>query len=234
MQCDKIKDNNINLIFNFRGDKMKNVIKVLGATLMGFAIGINSYAAVDCVQEEQTNWKIERPVVSLDNSYVQNLINTDIQRYYDKMREDFEKGTFYTCRGRYSVSYEDDNLLSMVLILYEYPYGGNGAHSRAVGLIYDKNTGERIPLSNYVRATAADLSFYYRSHTYSWSKKQTLPAEAVDSSRISEVPDNYFLPGDGSVCILFRPYSLAAGCFGITYIKIEPEYIEYLNRKNKY
>lgn len=213
---------------------MKNAIKVLGATLIGIAIGINSYAAVDCVQEEQTNWKVERPVVSLENSHVQNLINMDIQRYYDKMREDFEQGEYYTCRGSYSVSYEDDNLLSLVLILYEYPYGANGNHFKGIGLVYDKNTGERIPLSNYVRATANDLSFYHKSHIYSWSKNQTVPYKAVNSSRISEVPDNYFLPGDGSVCILFGPYSLAAGYLGITYIKLEPEYIEYLNRKNKY
>lgn len=102
----------------------------------------------------------------------------------------------------------------------------------AIGLVYDKNTGQRIPIYNYVKVTADNVFYYQKGHTYSFSKNRYISPEDVFNHKVDEVPENYFLPGDGSVCLLYGRYELAAGVWGGTCIKLDPEYIDYLNRKN--
>ena len=40
---------------------MKNIAKILGLTMVGALIGVNCYASVFGVKEEQTNWNIVYP-----------------------------------------------------------------------------------------------------------------------------------------------------------------------------
>lgn len=212
---------------------MKNIAKILGLTMVGALIGVNCYAFVFGVKEEQTNWDIVYPkVVIAQNKNAESLINADIQQYYSELRSAFQQGKFYRVIGKCRLMYEDENLLSLVLHFIRLPYGGNGSNDEAIGLVYDKNTGQRIPIYNYVKATADDVYYYQKSHTYSFSKAQHIPPKDVFNSKVDEVPENYFLPGDGSVCLLYGRYELAAGAWGITCIKLEPDYIDYLNRKN--
>lgn len=213
--------------------QMKNIAKILGLTMVGALIGVNCYASVFGVKEEQTNWNIVYPkVVIYNNQNSEYLINEDIQQHYSKIRSAFQHGEYYRVIGKCRLMYEDENLLSLVLYFIQLPYGGNGSHEKAIGLVYDKNTGQRIPIYNYVNATADDVYYYQKSHTYSFSKNQYIPPRYVDDRKVEEVPENYFLPGDGSVCLLYGSYKLAAGVWGVTYIKLEPEYIDYLSRKN--
>ena len=118
------------------------------------------------------------------------------------------------------------------VVLYTTPYGGNGSNEEVIGLVYDKNTGQRIPIYNYVKVTADDVFYYQKGHKYSFSNDRYISPEDVFNHKVDEVPENYFLPGDGSVCLLYGRYELAAGVWGVTCIKPDPEYIDYLNRKN--
>ena len=131
----------------------------------------------------------------------------------------------------YTVHYEDDDVLSLSLHFLRLPYGANGNHVTSYDLVYDKTTGERIPLENYVRITLTDLKQYLGGHSYD---AQGEKLRSINSDYIKTVPDNYFLEGNGVVCLVFQPYQLAAGCFGNCYVRLEPQYIEYLNRKNQW
>lgn len=117
------------------------------------------------------------------------------------------------------------------LYFLRLPYGANGNHVTSYDLVYDKTTGERIPLENYVRITLTDLKYYLWGHSYD---AQGEKLRSINSDYIKTVPDNYFLEGNGVVCLVFQPYQLAAGCFGNCYVRLEPQYIEYLNRKNQW
>lgn len=117
------------------------------------------------------------------------------------------------------------------LYFLRLPYGANGNHVTSYDLVYDKTTGERIPLENYVRITLTDLKYYLWGHSYD---AQGEKLRSINSDYIKMVPDNYFLEGNGVVCLVFQPYQLAAGCFGNCYVRLEPQYIEYLNRKNQW
>lgn len=210
---------------------MKRLLSLLVVFIVCLVVESTAFAEVKSIYEEKTNWELTYPtVVVSDNIAVQNRINNDIMTYINDLRADFETGEYYTCGGNYQVHYEDNDILSISLCLYRYPYGANGNHSYSWDIVYDKKTGKKIPLYNYVHITPADLQYYKYYHTYSQSGE--LMQEIWDTD-ITEIPTNYFLPGNGSICLVFSPYTLAAGVFGSTYIELEPEYIEYLNRKNK-
>ena len=159
------------------------------------------------------------------------LFNSDIMNYVGQLRSDFENGKYYICSGNYTVHYEDDDVLSLSLHFLRLPYGANGNHATSYDLVYDKTTGERIPLENYVRITLTDLKQYLRGHSYSDGGKIL---RGINGDYVESIPINYFLEGNGVVCLVFQPYQLAAGCFGNCYVRLEPQYIEYLNRKNQW
>lgn len=211
---------------------MSKVKALAAALLISVCTSTVSFAEVNNIHEEDINWKIDYPVVTVGaNESAQDAINSDIMNYVGQLRSDFESGKYYTCSGEYTVHYEDDVVLSLSLYFLRLPYGANGNHVISYDLVYDKTTGERIPLENYVRITLTDLKQYLRGHSYSDGGKIL---RGINGDYVKSVPINYFLEGNGVVCLVFQPYQLAAGCFGNCYVRLEPQYIEYLNRKNQW
>lgn len=147
---------------------MSKVKAIAAALLISVCASTVSFAEVNNFHEEDTNWKIDYPVVTVGaNESTQDAINSDIMNYVGQLRSDFESGKYYICSGNYTVHYEDDDVLSLSLYFLRLPYGANGNHVTSYDLVYDKTTGERIPLENYVRITLTDLKQYLRGHSYS-------------------------------------------------------------------
>lgn len=146
---------------------MSKVKALAAALLISVCASTVSLAEVNNFHEEDTNWKIDYPVVTVGaNESAQDAINSDIMNYVGQLRSDFESGKYYICSGKYTVHYEDDDVLSLSLYFLRLPYGANGNHVTSYDLVYDKTTGERIPLENYVRITLTDLKQYLRGHSY--------------------------------------------------------------------
>lgn len=212
---------------------MKKLLCTLSAISLSLFLTSGVSAEVASSYEEQTNWKITCPVVKIEeNPDAAAAINEDLMGYIHKLKENYDAGRYFHAGGKYIVHYEDSQILSISLILFGYPYGANGNHSYSVDRVYDKSTGEAIPLDNYVHALPEDLEYYKSGHTYNF-RSQLIPWNQMFNTRITFVPDNYFLEGHGIVCIVFQPYYLACGAAGQTYIRLMPDYIDYLNRKNQ-
>lgn len=209
--------------------------KFLCALVIAGSLGIfPSYAAVSSGQESDTNWDVTYPIVSIEgNAEAQDTINADLNDYLEQLREDFQNGKYYICKEYYTVHYEDNDVLSISIYQLRLPYGANGNHSNSFDLVYDKHSGARIPLDNYVHVTVDDLAEYKWAHSYTQGGKP-LTYDEMKFSNFKSVPENYYLIGGGVVCIVFQPYQLAYGAAGCCYIALEPEYIEYLNRKNQW
>lgn len=205
------------------------------ALVIAGSLGIfPSYAAVSSGQESDTNWDVTYPIVSIEgNAEAQDTINADLNDYLEQLREDFQNGKYYICKEYYTVHYEDNDVLSISIYQLRLPYGANGNHSNSFDLVYDKHSGARIPLDNYVHVTVDDLDQYKWGHSYD-QEGNKLKYENMWRTPLKEVPTNYFLTGGGVVCVVFSPYELTAGVFGSCYIELEPDYIEYLNRKNQW
>ncbi len=194
------------------------------------AMSGEALAAVSAVHEEKTNWDVTYPSVTAEGKAAQ-AINADLLGQISGLKKGFESGEYYRASCSYEVHYEDAGLLSVSMHLFGLPYGANGNHTSTVSLVYDKETGTRVPLENYVHVTLEDLEIYRVAHTYTWDGAP-LDYENTFKEPISYIPTNYFLPGGGAVCLVYEPYDLAPGVYGSVYIRLDPEYVEYLNRKN--
>lgn len=213
---------------------MKRLVCALALAGSAFIFTIPSFAYVTNGHESGANWEVTYPIVSIeDNASAQETINADLDSYLEQLRGEFQSGQYYKCTERYTVHYEDNDVLSISIYQLRLPYGANGNHSNSFDLVYDKHSGARIPLDNYVHVTVDDLAEYKWAHSYTQGGKP-LTYDEMKFSNFKSVPENYYLIGGGGVCIVFQPYQLAYGAAGCCYIALEPEYIEYLNRKNQW
>lgn len=195
-------------------------------------LGGSAFASVTEVKEEKANWHLSYPVVSVDrNPSAQAAINEDIGALISELKQGYDTGKYDSVGGDYVVHYEDDVVLSMSLQLTGRPRGANGNHTRTISRVYDKETGARLPLSYFVHLTTEDLESYRQGHTYLMDGEE-MPYERTFQEPIQSVPVNYFLPSGGAVCLVYQPYDLAPGVYGSLYIRLEPGYVDEMNRRN--
>lgn len=210
--------------------------KLCITTALGIMVSGVSYASVVSETIVEGKLRLTYPVVYTDNKVAQTAIFNDIWSYVLKAKEDYYNGIAYEVFQGYEVTYEDDQVISILLNTGKnYKGAAHGTYSTR-GLVYDKNTGQRIPLYNYVRVANAQqledginediLNFY----TSASKRKTYLPKY----KHIMDVTDNYYLPGNGYVKLIYQPYVLGPFNDGVTFIEFSPEAIEYFNRMNNW
>lgn len=189
-----------------------------------------SFASVIENSQSDVNLKLKYPLVYINNPLAQEKINQDIANrvlyakdlYYNK--KEFEVRTFY------DITFEDERYLS--IIFYTYYWNGLGVHGlyTGQGLVYDKETGDKIPLEYFVTPPTAEqinqFSYGPLISVYSESNKIL-----TTHYPIKECSHNYCLPGNGSIDLLYQPYFLASFAAGVTHVRLSPAIIEYFNRQ---
>ncbi|MCH4157401.1 MAG: DUF4163 domain-containing protein [Acidaminococcaceae bacterium] len=180
------------------------------------------------------------PVVTANNAAATAAINKDLRVYVDKFVSAMEQGTPQDEEGRdriyyrdgatgWELMYEDPQVISLRFQDYYYSGGAHGMHYDH-GLVYDKNTGARIPLRHYLRITPSQLAAEAVDHLY------TLEGEKLGNPRlgtVQRVPQDYFLLKGGVVCPVFTLYELVAYSCGSPIVKISPARAAFYNRINK-
>jgi hypothetical protein len=211
--------------------KKKTIAALLSALLL---ITATASAAVQTEKKTADGCQIERPVVSCADQQAADRINADINEalYRFICRN---SGTAYARDSKfyYKKMYEDGSSLS--LILCEYTYGG-GAHGNTqyYGCTYDKATGQRLPLSNFVRIRPEDKADIYSLTVYHLDGSRVSRPWDLRMRMSAELTGNYFLLGGGRIALLFQPYDMACFADGPTYVVLTPEHIRSLNEKNPY
>lgn len=211
-----------------------NVLKkalVLGA--VGAMLAIPGYAKVVTGSQSDANLDLKYPLVYTDSAYAQQAINTDIANYVLEAKDMYYNQHIYKVAQNYKVTYEDSQVVSILLTTYHYYAGAVHGMTNTIGLVYNKITGQRVPLYNYVKIANAEqldrglrfyvLDYYTGSHT-----KSRIP----QGWSVKYVTDNYCLRGKGNIDLVYQPYELGPYSNGTTYIGFTPQSIEYFNRMN--
>lgn len=188
------------------------------------------FAYVETGKQEYTNLTLEYPLVYLDNKNIQDKINTDIANYVYDFKGKYDNGKFYKGFMKYIVGYEDEKYLSIVIKI-SYTSGYRGTYN-LIGLVYDKHTGNKIPVSYFVPIQSAEQleNIGIRGHVtklYNQGMKQIPLRNGWDVDRVSE---DYYLGGNGTIYLIYQPYELASFADGNTYIEFTPQAIEYFKR----
>lgn len=209
--------------------------------LLSFAIcgcmGIstaNAYVESGSISEMQL--KMVYPLVYTDNASSQQSINSDIANIVYDMKQTYDAGKYYSAGMSYEVTYEDANVIS--ILLHSDAYANIGAvHGMNwdTGLVYDKNTGNRIPRAYYVNIAAPDQIQYGLLGNiltaYNWDMKQNYFYEQP-GWKVKSISDNYILGGNGVVYLIYQPYSIGPYIAGPIKVKFTPKAIDYFSRRN--
>ena len=177
---------------------------------------------------------LKYPLVYTQNQTAQKKINQDIATWVYNSKRDYDNGEFLSVETQYEVTYEDDSVISIMFVNLSYPAGVAHQWTSYDGIVYDKRTGNRIPLYNYVHIRNAQqledglysgvLSLHDESGEEITYDGTNWPVERVSQ--------DYLLRGGGTIDLLYSPYELAPFAAGATSIRFDPEAINYFNRMN--
>lgn len=185
-------------------------------------------AYVDSGEQNYTNLKLKYPIVYLNNQDIQNKINTDIATFVYDFKGRYDNGNFYKGDMNYQVKLEDDNYISLTITTYWSNRGSAHGIYKTIGLVYDKHTGNKIPVSYFVPIKSAEQLEYtgIRGNVLQLYN-ESMRKISLGNFNINRVSEDYFLGGNGTVYLIYQPYELASFRDGNTYIKFTPEAINY-------
>lgn len=191
-------------------------------------------ASVQTGSIQKINLDLKYPLVYTQNQTAQKKINQDIATWVYNSKRDYDNGEFLSVETQYEVTYEDDSVISIMFVNLSYPAGVAHQWTSYDGIVYDKRTGNRIPLYNYVHIRNAQqledglysgvLSLHDESGEEITYDGTNWPVERVSQ--------DYLLRGGGTIDLLYSPYELAPFAAGATSIRFDPEAINYFNRMN--
>ena len=203
--------------------------KIFVLALLIFLQSGTAFASVGTNTDNGVNYEMSYPIVYTNNKAVQDKINQDIYHYIAAFRDDYNAGKFYKGWFSYKLKFENDDYVSLTIT--DSRYVMKAAHPNAFvrGVVYDKHTGRKLPLSHFLKITVADLKWFYDNHLYNSSGKK------IDGWKwgSNEVSENYYLLGNGGIALIYQKYQLSNGADGATTIRLTREEVEYFNRKNQ-
>ncbi|WP_196593722.1 DUF3298 domain-containing protein [Pectinatus sottacetonis] len=169
--------------------------------------------------------KSEYPIIRTDNSDVNYKINRDIQNYIADMRAAVDSTKNPTTSiMQYKIYYETNTIISIVFKEYRYYY--HAAHGMYFihGIVYNKSTGAKIPITHYLNMTPDDLQNAINNHTAKvFGGNGNTPIKCNDIYKIKYISKNYsLLKKDGRlyISLIYPPYELAPYVVGIVRINI--------------
>ena len=170
------------------------------------------------------NEKSEYPFVRTANFDASYKINRDIENYLADMRAAFDSAAKVTSKFEYKLCYEDSKTVS--LTFNEYRYYDRAAHGdyKIHGVVYNKETGDKVPLENYLKITPQQLQELIDNNTakvYGGDGNALLSAS--DINKIKYISADYYLtnrPDGMYIGIIYPPYELAPWSTGIINILV--------------
>ena len=125
--------------------------KLCMTSILGVMLAVPTYATVVTGSQSDVNMELKYPLVYTNNMFAQKAINTDLANYVLYAKSVYYDQHAYQVKQNYKVTYEDAQVVSILLTTYHYHAGSAHGMYNTKGLVYNKITGQRIPLYNYVK-----------------------------------------------------------------------------------
>lgn len=207
--------------------------KLCMTSMLGVMIAVPTYATVVTGSQSDVNMELKYPLVYTNNMFAQKAINTDIANYVLYAKSVYYDQHAYQVKQNYKVTYEDAQVVSILLTTYHYHAGAAHGMYNTKGLVYNKITGQRIPLYNYVKiANPQQIERGINSGILRLYREDHKKADLLPNWNVEYVSDNYYLKGKGAIGLVYQPYELGPYSYGNTFVEFSAKAIEYFNRMN--
>lgn len=175
--------------------------------------------------------KLIYPVITLKNEQAANAINQDIKSIVD----DYEKTAVRSKEKNAILSYDvrsnTDDYISIV-ICKGFPFGESNARNFYYtfrGYVYDKKTGKRKSLNDYIHITKgqiikeAETEFYVYSNLGEGPKPFNIENAEWRFSSNEAPPDDFYLDQYGNLFILCQAPYMSKHDLGTTCVRLTPQ-----------
>jgi hypothetical protein len=185
-------------------------------------------------ENEYISVNIDLPVVSGINSNAQKLINDRIQDEINSSKNNVEKQAIedgeqskksgsdirqYNFTSKYKVTYNKNNILSIVLTIYQYTGGAHGSTTQ-VAYNFDTNTGKIGVLEDFFGEDKDYRSKILKEIRAEISKEpQNYFIETINNLNGIAYNQNFYLE-DEAVVVYFDEYEIAPYAAGIPEFRI--------------
>ena len=219
--------------------------RIFLAAALSLLLTAPAQAMMDKGEESGENYTMHYPLIYVEDAAAQQAINEDIAVYMDRFREHMQQGDdteglepghrLYYSQGAVdcTLRYEDAQVISLTMTIGWYSGGAHGMYT-VYGLNYDKQTGARLPLGNYLRITPEQLNAALSEHLYDGSGKRVsyTAGPYKSASPIREVPQDYYLLEDGGIALQFQPYHLGSFAQGAMTMRFDRKSVAAYNAQN--
>lgn len=174
------------------------------------------------------------PLVYVDDQHARERINRDIARRVYSLKARYDSGELIRASMDYAFTYQDDDAISFRLS-YRTLHDPRAAHGHYwdEGAVYDKHTGELIPLERYVRIRDAGQLLtclqtgILEEYDASGTKVDFYNVRGWEPERISR---DYILTGKDSLDLLYPTYELGPYSAGTIRVRFDGWAIGYFNK----
>ena len=196
--------------------------KLCMTSMLGVMLAVPTYATVVTGSQSDVNMELKYPLVYTNNMFAQKAINTDIANYVLYAKSVYYDQHAYQVKQNYKVTYEDAQVVSILLTTYHYHAGNAHGMYNTKGLVYNY-----VKIANPQQIERGINSGILRFYSEGHKKADLLPNWSVEY-----VSDNYYLKGKGAIGLVYQPYELGPFSYGNTFVEFSPKAIEYFNRMN--
>ena len=207
---------------------------ILGVGLMAGVSTASAYTGQGTMKGNDLD--ITYPIVFTQRPYAQRRINDYLYRLVKDTFDSYADKEFVSAYMDYKVTYEDDDVISLLIHVSRYPDKAAHNWNETYGLVYNKRTGSRIPLSHYVRIKdAAQLQKALEEGKVQELDEAGNPQTFYkdDMFGVSELTDSYVLRKHGNIDLVYGPYGLGPYAAGTMTIPLNREAVAYFNGLNK-
>ncbi|WOL39282.1 hypothetical protein RAH42_09015 [Pyramidobacter sp. YE332] len=190
----------------------KAILALLAAAALPFAAQAQ---VVDAVQADGFGLKLVYPAVHVENAKVQEMINKDIAAYVDGMKAKYDAQNDVSMS--YAAKFEDKKYVSLVMSASVMERGAANPENFEHGVVYSKVTGERVPLSAFVRVKSVN-SLVKNLKKGAWKLyDQEGKAIAFNAEFVPEkLSDEFYLADAKTVAVIYQQGDLAPYSEGAT------------------
>lgn len=210
------------------GGSMKNLKATILAALLvatygvGFAHGDKHVSNFDKTAVVG-DYEIEYPVLTLDTPKATKEANKIIRKVVHQEVFGAMNEKAIELDTSYKVTYEDPEVISILYSSYVYRQGDAHGMTNQIGIVINKNTGERITLEKYINIGSMGEVFQAlkngKAKLYNKHMKEINFDPKFNDGSVTAIPVNFFIDKDGDVALVFQPAVLSAYADGPTRVK---------------
>lgn len=171
---------------------------------------------ITTAEKEVVGGKLQYPVVNTGNKTVSEAINADINAFIEKETQG-ERNDIRRHLMEYSTQFDGDNVVAFLFIQNTDYKDAARPLTKVDTLVYDKMTGKRKVLSDYVDITLDEVMQIANMEYYNVKGEKRDHAPQFTPSKL---PTEFYPDKDGNVWIVFQRYELGPGFEGPSSVKI--------------